>query len=100
MSGYRVLTPTRRDVAANYPEFGFLASLLAGTVIDAEIVVMDGARPSFHRVMIRDRAPKPASISGLMATHPAKLVAFDLLYDHGRCLMNDSLRDRRASFES
>jgi bifunctional non-homologous end joining protein LigD len=58
---YRVLTRSRRDVAGNYPEFFFLSSLPTGTVIDAEIVVMDGERPSFHRVMVRDRATRLAS---------------------------------------
>src|SRR5262245_55176084 len=82
---YRMLTRSRRDVTANYPEFAFVASLSSGTAIDAEIVVMDGQRPSFHRVMIRDRASKLLSIKGLMVTHSAKLVAFDLLYDRGRC---------------
>src|SRR5262249_50763083 len=93
---YRMCTRSRRDVTANYPEFEFLRSLPPGTVIDAEIVVMDGARPSFHRVMIRDRARRPASIKGLMATHPAKRVAFALLNDRGRCLMAQPLRDRRT----
>src|SRR5262245_43643612 len=92
---YRMLTRSRRDVTGNYPEFSFLSSLPTGTVIDAEIVVMDGERPSFHRVMVRDRAARPATIAGLMGTHPAKLVAFDLLYERGRCVMDSPLHERR-----
>src|SRR5262245_40600555 len=53
---YRLLTRTRRDVRPNYPEFEFLASLPAGTVIDGELVVMHDGCPDFSQVMTRDRA--------------------------------------------
>jgi DNA ligase D-like protein (predicted ligase) len=92
---YRLVNRRQRDCTNLYPELDFLRLLPAGTVLDGELVVMDGGRPSFSTLMSRERTTNPARIRSASRSLPATLVAFDLLYAGFRSVMNETLLARQ-----
>jgi ATP-dependent DNA ligase len=78
------------DLAYAFPEVASacLTHLQPGTVIDAEIVVPHRGRLDFtvlsSRLRPRSEAGGP-SIAALAETHPASLLAFDVLWADGDC---------------
>jgi bifunctional non-homologous end joining protein LigD len=68
------------DVTGSYPEVALALGRAAGTrtvVLDGEITVFDGDRPSFAMLQRRMHVVRPAP--GLVAAVPVTYVAFDLL---------------------
>jgi bifunctional non-homologous end joining protein LigD len=66
-----------------------LASLPDGTVLDGEVVAVDAqGRPVFNALQNSQKT-----------SHPIYYYVFDLLYDRGRSLMDQPLRERRARLE-
>jgi len=92
---YRVATRNRQDLKARYPELAFLARLPSGTVLDGELVVLEGGRPSFSRSLERVQAKKDLRIAALARSWPATYVVFDVLYARGKSVMPRPLCDRR-----
>jgi bifunctional non-homologous end joining protein LigD len=93
--GARVLSRNEQDLAPSYPELDALARLPEGTLLDGELVVMDGDRPSFSRALERMQAKKRLRVDALARTRPARYVVFDLLYLRGRSLLAQPLSERR-----
>ena len=85
---------TGRDITGQFPELSTLGTHIgAPAVVDGEIVVFEGDRPSFQRVLQRlnvDR-PNPA----LLAASPAVFIAFDLLHLDGNSTLDLPYRTRR-----
>jgi len=82
-----------RERTALFPEFDGLARALNGrrAVLDGEIIVLRGGRPSFSAVLERDLATRSTSPPrGL----PATLMLFDLLELDGRELYGWPLAER------
>lgn len=94
--GVRLVNRQRNDVTARYPDLAGLDALAPGTVLDGEIVVFDGERSSFERMLRREQARDPRRIATLAGTLPAHFVAFDLLYDAFAPRVDDPLVERRA----
>ena len=97
--GYRALSRNRLDLAPAFPELAALHALPSGTVLDGELVVFEGARPSFSRCLERLQTKQPLRVQSLARSQPALYVVFDLLYVGGKKLCAASLRERRARLQ-
>jgi ATP-dependent DNA ligase len=90
-----------RSLSRYFPEI--VAALLAlkapKFVIDGELVVPDGKSLAFDALLQRIH-PASTRVTKLSVETPAVFVVFDLLVDdHGKSLVRESLRDRRAALE-
>lgn len=97
--GIRVRSRRDNDLFPRFPELATLAALPPGTVVDGEIVVLENGKPSFERVLQRERSRSPARVPNPNVS-PAFFVVFDLLYENYHSRMDQPLVDRRAALES
>jgi len=97
----RLWSKQGRDLTARFPDVAAaaLAQLPAGTVVDGEVVVWNGERLDFG-LLQRRMVTAVSRIAGLVATHPASYVAFDLLAAGGTDLRGRPLRRRRTDLET
>lgn len=103
----RIFTKRGRERTEFYPEVQQCLKLTKAkqAVFDGEIVVLDdNARPSFNRVLTREKLNKTAKLEYYMRSHPVCYMIFDLLYLNDQDLRmlpfsqrNDLLR---ANFKS
>lgn len=83
-----------RDVTGSFPELAGLADALhADAVLDGEVVVFDGDRPSFGRLQQRIHVDRPHP--SLVESHPVVYIVFDLLRLDGNLLVDLPYRTRR-----
>ena len=97
---YRALTRNRQDLKPSYPELAPLTRLPDGTLLDGELVVLEGGRPNFSRSLERMQAKNKLRVEALARTSPAQYVAFDLLYLRGESLLTRPLRARRERLQA
>jgi bifunctional non-homologous end joining protein LigD len=97
---YWLVNRRRIQMTDRYPEFAFLQTLPAGTVLDGEMVVLKDGKSDFHRLQARDQAQTPLKIRVLARSMPATLIAFDLLYDAYQPIMALPLHLRREKLKS
>lgn len=96
----RLQARSLRNQTPQFPEIRAALSKLPGSgVLDGEIVVLDGRRPSFSLVMERNRLTAPARIREAASRRPAFYAAFDLLHRNGERLTAAPLRERRKRLE-
>ena len=97
----RLWSKQGRDLTNRFPDVAAaaLVQLPAGTVVDGEVVVWNGERLDFG-LLQRRMVTAASRIAGLVATHPASYVAFDLLAAGGTDLRGRPLRRRRAELEA
>lgn len=84
------------DVTGTYPEVAASLGRAAGrrtVIVDGEITVFDGDRPSFAMLQRRMHVARPAA--ALLAAVPVTYVAFDLLWQ-ARSLLRSPYAQRRA----
>jgi DNA ligase D-like protein (predicted ligase) len=94
----RMRLQTRRllDTTRRYPEIvRALGELPGEAILDGEIVVFDGERPSFERALERELVSDPGKIAQRSHKLPAYYIAFDLLYLDGQPLMEEPLSKRK-----
>ena len=90
-----VRSSTGRDITAQFPEFDDVGAQLATeAVLDGEIVVFEGDRPSFQRVLQRLNVDRPTQ--PLVDQNPAVFIVFDLLRLDGTSLLKLPYRNRRS----
>jgi ATP-dependent DNA ligase len=82
------------DYTARYPELAVLGRLPAGTVIDGELVVLRQGRADLPALLSRHLRCRPLRIGE--SALPVGYVVFDLLYDRGQALFQETLVQRRA----
>ena len=83
-----------RDVTGSFPELTSLAeSIKADAILDGEVVVFDGDRPSFSRLQQRIHIDKPHQ--SLVQEHPVVYIVFDLLVLDGNSLLGLPYETRR-----
>ena len=99
-NGFRLMNRHGIDATARYPEFGFLAGLAPGNVLDGEMVVLRGGNPDFTLVQSRDKTRLPLKIRTMSQAEPATFMAFDLLYDNHVYLLDRPLVERRERLEN
>jgi DNA ligase D-like protein (predicted ligase) len=85
------------DSSERYPEIlAALRALEGEGILDGEIVVLDeGGRPDFQRVLVRELARGRDAAGGKSRAHPVVYIAFDLLYRNGESLLDRPLVERR-----
>jgi bifunctional non-homologous end joining protein LigD len=94
----RIRLQTRRllDTTRRYPEIVHALEQLPGEgILDGEVVVFDGERPSFERALERELVSDPGKIAQRARDLPAYYIVFDLLYLNGRVLMDEPLAERK-----
>lgn len=92
---YRLLNRRRIDMTDRYPEFGILAQLPPGTVLDGEMVVLRDGKPDFGLLQSREHSRSSLKIRNLARSTPATYIVFDLLYHDYESLMAAPLQQRR-----
>jgi bifunctional non-homologous end joining protein LigD len=100
VEGGRVRLQARsgRDVTARYPELRGMGRALGSreVVLDGEVVAFgDDGRPSFQRLQGRMHLTSENAVRRLSEREPVTYVAFDLLYEDGRVLMELPYAQRR-----
>jgi bifunctional non-homologous end joining protein LigD len=94
--GIRLQTRRLLETTHRYPEIvGALEKLPGEGILDGEVVVFDGERPSFERALERELVSDPGKIARRARDIPAFYIAFDLLYWDGRVLMDQPLSERK-----
>ena len=84
------------DSTKRYPEIvDSLQQLPGEAVLDGEIVVFDGGKPSFEKALERELVGSPDKIAFRARRIPAIYMAFDLLYLDGEALLDQPLITRR-----
>jgi bifunctional non-homologous end joining protein LigD len=86
------------DYTARYPELAVLARLPTGTVVDGELVVLQGSRADFPALLRRHQRQQvdPRCVAAFQQRLPVCYVLFDLLFERGRCRLQEALVQRRA----
>jgi DNA ligase D-like protein (predicted ligase) len=97
-SGLRLVGRRETDFTARFPELEPLKKLPRGTILDGEIVHLTNGRPDFQSLLARERSW--TGTSGTRKHPPVTFVAFDLLYDKYKSVMNRPLVDRRERLEA
>ncbi len=83
-----------RDISAQFPEMADVGRSLGATaILDGELVVFEGDRPSFQRVLQRLNVDRPNR--ALIEANPAVYIVFDLLRLDDNPLIDLPYRTRR-----
>jgi len=94
--GIRLQTRRLLDTTHRYPEIVQALEQLPGEgILDGEVVVFEGERPSFERALERELVSDPGKIAHRVRALPAYYIVFDLLYWNGRVLMDEPLEERK-----
>jgi bifunctional non-homologous end joining protein LigD/DNA ligase-1 len=87
------------DITAQFPELASASQLPDGTVLDGELVAMEGGRPSLAKVQGRALLQDRHRIELTSQSSPVMYVAFDLVYARGESIMAKPLWERRQELE-
>jgi bifunctional non-homologous end joining protein LigD len=95
---WRLWGRTGTDYTARYPELAVLGRLPTGTVVDGELVVLQDGRADFPALLRRHQRQhvNPLGATAFPQRLPVTYVLFDLLFERGRCLVQEALVQRRA----
>jgi len=91
--GHRFQNRRLTFIESRYPEIRVRTRTDA--ILDGEIVVMDGDRPSFAKLQEREQTGDPIRIEYLSRALPATYVVFDVLYVEDREVMSRPLVERK-----
>lgn len=87
------------DITAQFPELGCLAHLPGGTVLDGELVAMEGNKPCLGKIQGRALLQDRHRIELTSQSSPVVYVVFDLIYLDGKPLVAKPLLERRRHLE-
>ena len=90
-----LMSRNETELAGQFPELGELATLAPGTVLDGEIVVMNGGKPDMQGLLPRLQAGTPGP-----RTVPVTYIIFDILAYRGEDLTGLPLTKRRKILQS
>jgi bifunctional non-homologous end joining protein LigD len=99
----RLVSRTGRDISQAYPELARPPDALAGrhVVLDGEIVALSGGSwPDFEALQQRMNIGSAAQAKALSAQIPVSYLAFDLLWQDGRSLLQQRYARRRELLEA
>lgn len=87
----------RNEITKTYPELGKLHDQLVATdaILDGEIVTLVNGRPSFERLQSRINLHNERDIERASKSTPTIFMAFDLLYQDGKSLIDLPLEERK-----
>jgi DNA ligase D-like protein (predicted ligase) len=94
--GWRIWGRDQADYSQRYPEMEVLRRLPGGTVVDGELVVFqkDGCT-DFNALLGRHQLVHQRRIGHAARQLPVHYMVFDVLYEHGRSLLNEPFFRRR-----
>ena len=84
------------DYGGRYPELEVLRRLPSGTVVDGELVMFQAKRADLNAILRRHHMTHPGRIRHASRQQPVRFVLFDILYHHGRPLLQEPLLERRG----
>ncbi len=87
------------DITAQFPELACLAQLLDGTVLEGELVAMEGNRPCLAKIRGRALLQDRHRIELTGRCSPVVYIVFDLVYLDGEPLVAKPLLERRRHLE-
>lgn len=92
----RIFNKSGRERTGFYPEVEKLPLLLKSreVVVDGELVVFEGLRPSFQSVLKRDRLKNRQNVSAYIKQYPVRYLLFDCLVFDGVDIRNLPLSER------
>lgn len=94
----RIRLQNRRllDITKRYPELEFTEFLSENAIIDGEIIVLEGGKPSFRLLQKREQVDSTLKIEILSKMIPAVYFAFDILYTESEgWVMDKPLLERK-----
>jgi bifunctional non-homologous end joining protein LigD len=97
--GVRIFSRAGNEVGAAYPELVAQAADVEDALLDGEIVVIAGGRPSFEALQRRMHVRDPAEVRRLAAEIPVTFMVFDVLRRYGVDLTARPWHERRATLE-
>lgn len=79
-----------------YPELKQLihSQQIKNAIFDGEVIAMEGGKPSFYKILVRDRNIKNKKIKILMKTIPVYYVIFDILSYQGKDFRRETFMNR------
>ncbi|WP_202079922.1 RNA ligase family protein [Caldalkalibacillus salinus] len=80
-----------------YPELADVHAYCNGGsfILDGEVIALDEGKPSFHKVMKRDRIRKSDRVALAQKEVPITYMIFDILYYNGEWITNKPLEERQ-----
>ncbi|WP_027363827.1 non-homologous end-joining DNA ligase [Desulfotruncus alcoholivorax] len=98
----RLLSRNQKDLTSAFPDLSDMHSILGNLplVLDGEIVVLAGGRPSFEKLQSRAGLKDKFQINQAMQRLPAVFMVFDILYYQGQSMVNLPLYRRREVLEA
>jgi len=95
-SHVRLQNRALQDISKNFPEIiAYLKKLRKRAILDGELVVFDEGKPSFSLLQQRRHLEDFPKIEILSKTHPATLVAFDIIKSNELVLIHQPLSERK-----
>jgi bifunctional non-homologous end joining protein LigD len=83
------------ELRQNFPEFQELSTLTRGTVLDGEIIVMNGGKADFQKLIERSKTASEKAIEKMATQFPATYIVFDILEKDGKTLIDLPLLERK-----
>jgi bifunctional non-homologous end joining protein LigD len=99
----RLVSRSGEIVTARYPEVHAMGRALGSkeVILDGEIVALDDkGRPSFEEIQQRMGLTSESEIRRKMKEVPVTYMVFDLMWQDGRSLLNETYVDRRKKLEA
>ena len=84
-----------KELISNFPELEELRELAGGTVLDGEIIIMNGGRADFQTLIERNQKTSARDIEYMAKKYPATYVVFDILEKNNQPVINESLVERK-----
>jgi len=93
----QIRSRNQKDITGVFPELGniHLRVNCLPALLDGEIVVMLGGKPSFGALQARGRLADPHKIKRASIISPALFLAFDILYASGTTVLKEALIRRK-----
>ena len=95
----RLWSRTGRDVTVAFPELSGLSDAHPDVLLDGEVIVLAGGRPSFAALGERMNVRDARRAEALALASPASLIAFDVLRLYGVEVIARPWQQRRESLE-
>jgi len=93
----QIRSRNQKDITGVFPELGNIHLRVNSlpALLDGEIVVMAGGKPSFGALQARGRLADPHRIRRASIMSPALFLAFDILYVSGSSILEETLIRRK-----
>ena len=87
------------EITAQFPELSCLAQLPSGTILDGELIILHGGKPSLHEIQKRALLQSRTRIQFLSQITPVTYMVFDLLVLRGSSIMPSPSNLRRKRLQ-